>query len=144
VSGEAGASITGERYEIFVGSGINVSVDSRSTDVGAWFERESAPYREWLERARPALDQLFAKSKLPLVPLSETFEQVDGAIIEPTDRSADHFRRYWNKKPLKLFLHGRLGGLKSLRVNVMVSERVRRGDLDSLLAKVVRVLTLSM
>jgi hypothetical protein len=67
MSGEAGATIEGELYRLFLGSGRMVSVAIPPPElggdngyVGRYFAQASAPYQRWLARAQPLLDALFA------------------------------------------------------------------------------------
>src|SRR4051812_38973174 len=120
MSGEAGAGIAGPLYSIFVGSGIRVDVainpEGDGNDVAEYFERHNAPFTDWLERAKPELDALFARSTLPLAPLDQPYEQifVDGG---------DH-----------------LGDYRSLHLNLCVKERVPPAALTELVKEVAAIL----
>src|SRR5688500_15823267 len=93
MSGEAGAQLDSEYYALFVGSGVRVSYalppGGDGTEIGRYFQEESAPYARWLERARPALDGFFTRlateQRIPLVRLSEPSEEIYGIIIEDVD-----------------------------------------------------------
>jgi len=149
MSGEAGATIDGALYRVFVGAGVIVSLalDPDQPDGhAAYYAREEAPYRAWLERARAGLDELFEDldRELPLAPVTEDVEQIDGAIIEDgadDHAAARHFAEYHQGGPLLLFLDGRNRlGIRSLRVRIAVTERVRRSVLELLLDRVAEVL----
>jgi hypothetical protein len=66
MSGEAGATLRGEGWSLFLGRGLIEDVaippGAGGDYVGAYFDRESAPFRRWLERARPGLEALFAEA----------------------------------------------------------------------------------
>lgn len=150
MSGEAGARIEGELYSIFVGSGVNVDVHVPEGDDGSaisnYFDAASAPYDRWLARAAADLEALFADVRasglLPLVPLRQHLEQIDGTIIDDRDDGEDdrarHFARHHRGGPLSTSAgsHNILPHWQTLNVAVAVAGRVRRGDLDALLARV--------
>ena len=149
MSGEAGASIQGERYSIFLGSGRIVSVAIPPNGDGAsvrdYFARANLPYRRWLERARPGLEALFAQlvaEGLPLVAHDARCEEIDGVVIEEPDAKADHFRRHSHGLPCPVHLRGGrlMPGGRSLNLRLVVSARVRRAQLDPIVERVVAVL----
>lgn len=150
MSGEAGARIEGQRHAVFLGSGVNVSVATPPGDdgsaVGRYFDAANAPYGRWLARAAADLERLFAavhaEGRLPLVDLGQPVAHVDGTIIEPDDRKAQHFARHHRGGPLALSIGGNdlLPDHRSLRVAIAVTGRVHRRDLDDLLARVAAVL----
>jgi hypothetical protein len=150
VSGEAGHMLEGSHFSVFVGSGISENIAlPPGGDLGDYFHRQSLPFAEWLERARPQLEALFANSGLPLEPLTPPFEQVDGAIIdhpaasrlEEPDQKAAHFKRYYRGGKLLLFADGsrRLKDFRSLRLRIAVSRRVHQHELDTLLDRVAAI-----
>ena len=151
MSGEAGATLASTYYVLFVGSGVRVSLaiepGGTGRDSGEWFAHASAPYRIWLERARPELDRLFEQvvgsQRLPLAPVGAPGEEIDGAVIEPDDQAGRHFRRHFRGRPCPVRVNGagRLGGFRSLTLQLQVSDRVPRAELDRLLASVAAVLT---
>ncbi len=148
MSGEAGWSLTSELYSIFVGSGVNVSIatppGAAGNYVGEYFARESRPYREWLERARPALDALFVelRQRLPIVPMSEKFEQVDGRVIEELDRKAAHFEKFTTGLPGPVYLQGAqlMPDYRTMNLKFLVRTRIRRAELDPIVPRVVAIL----
>lgn len=156
MSGEAGAQLDSEYYALFVGSGIRVSYalppGGDGTEIGRYFQEESAPYARWLERARPALDGFFARlaaeQRLPLVRLSEPSEEIHGIIIEDVDPAlADagaeqHFREHSRGLPCPVSLNGsrRLPAPQSLELRFLVSARVLRSALEPVLEGVVDIL----
>jgi hypothetical protein len=148
VSGEAGAAIESTHYGIHVGSGVRVSFMPPPGDdgsaIGRYFERKSAPYTAWLSRARPALDALFAAlitEGVPIVPLAQKFEEIQGTIVED-DRDGAHFRKYHQGGPLVVRLdgNGRMPDHGSLGLHFLVSRRVRRAELQPIVERVVGVL----
>lgn len=149
MSGQAGWSIRGELYSLFVGSGRFVSVaiprggDDRS--VGDYFERANLPYRRWLERAEPQLDALFAALVLegmPLVRGDVECEEIDGVVIEEPDVKAEHFRKHSRGLPGAVQLQGgrAMPDGRSMSLRIVVSKRVARAELDAVAARVVAVL----
>jgi hypothetical protein len=149
VSGEAGALIDGTHYRIFIGSGVRVSYEPPPGDdgsaIGRYFEEDSAPYQAWLARARPELDALFAAvvaEGAPIVPLAQTFEEIDGTIIEP-DRDLDrHFKQYHQGGPLAVRLDGgrHMPDYQSMNLHFLVSRRVQRSELDPIVERVIAAL----
>lgn len=150
MSGEAGARIEGELYSIFVGSGVNVDVHVPEGDddsaITNYFDSESAPYDRWLARAAADLERLFAEVRaagpLPLVAVRQPCEQIDGTILNEDDDDIHgrHFARHHRGGPLLLGVRGSLPDLRSVRFSIAVTGRVRRRDLDELLARVTAVL----
>lgn len=149
MSGEAGWKIDGAYYSVFVGSGVCVSVALPPGDdgsaIGKYFDRENEPYRRWLERAQPGLDLLFDElraSGLPIVPLSEKFEEIDGIVIDEPDTKGEHFRRYSRALPCPVHASGgrRMPNGGSMNLRLLVAERVRRAQVDALADRVVEVL----
>jgi hypothetical protein len=154
MSGEAGARIEGELFCIFVGCGFNEDVRVPEGDDGSaitnHFDAASAPYDRWLARAAADLGALFADARtsgpLPLVPRRQPLEQIDGTIIDDGDDRSDdrarHFAEYHRGGPLSISVrsHTLLPRWQSLSVAIAVAGRVRRGDLDALLARVAAVL----
>lgn len=72
MSGEAGATLQSAMYSIFIGTGFRKICDRET--AAEYFAEASAPYREWLKRARPALDALFpglVAAGIPLAPYQE-------------------------------------------------------------------------
>jgi hypothetical protein len=153
VSGEAGWTIEGERYGLFIGSGVSVDVAIPPGDdgsaVGRYFDRKSQPYRLWLERARPKLDALFARlvaEGVPLVPLAGKHEQVYRAVVEDSSsHQADddrHFRRYYGGGSLLVEVrdNDRLPRSQTLALRLAVSTRVRRSQLERIADEVAAIL----
>jgi hypothetical protein len=150
MSGEAGASIEGELFVLFIGSGVTVDVRVPEGDDGAairnYFDSESAPYDRWLARAAADLERLFAEVRaagsLPLVPVRQPCEQIDGTVVheEDDDMHGRHFARHHRGGPLALGVRGTLPDLQSVRFSIAVTGRVRRRELDELLARVTAVL----
>lgn len=150
MSGEAGASIAGELYSLFLGSGVNVDVHVPEGDdgsaIGNYFAAESAQYERWLARAAADLEALFAEVRaagtLPLVAVRQPCEQIDGTIIHDEDDyiHGRHFARFHRGGPLALGVRGHLPDLQTVNISVAVTGRVHRRDLDELLARVTAVL----
>jgi hypothetical protein len=151
MSGQAGWRLEGERYSIFVGSGVNVAIALTPGDdgsgIGAYFDRESEPYRRWLERARPALDALFeavlVEGVLPLVPLAQPHEEVDGAVIDrDPEEKLSHFKKHHRGGPCLVNVSGArmLPSVQTLQIRLLVTPRVYRRDLDALARRVADVL----
>lgn len=156
MSGEAGAQLDSEYYSLFVGSGIRVSYalppGGDGSEPGRYFREESAPYARWLERARPALDAVFARlaaeQRVPIVRLTEPSEEIHGIVIEDVDPAlADagaeqHFREYSQGLPCPVSLSGagRLPFPQTLQLRFLVSARVRRSALEPVLEGVVDIL----
>jgi hypothetical protein len=152
MSGEAGASIAGTHYSIFVGSGIIVSVDPEpgagGDPVAEYFADESRPYERWLARARPALDALFAEEapRLGLAALAPDLPDIAGTIIadDPNAdaRDAAHFREYHRGGPIAVSFESYelLPDQRSLRLLIAVTGRIRGADLRALAARAAAVL----
>jgi hypothetical protein len=149
VSGEAGASIDGTHYQIFIGTGMRVSYEPPPGDdgsaIGRYFDEDSAPYHKWLARARPALDALFAAliaEGAPLVPLGQKFEEIDGTIIEPGRDLDRHFKQFHKGGPLAVRLDGgrHMPDHQSMNLHVLVSRRVQRSELDAIVERVIAAL----
>ncbi|KFA86735.1 hypothetical protein [Archangium violaceum] len=156
MSGQAGAQLDSEYYGLFIGSGINVAYaippGDDGTAIGRYFREKSAPYERWLERARPALDEFFARlaaeQRIPLVPFSQRAEEIHGVIIEDLDSSVldigaeQHFRRYHRGQPCAVSLNGagRLPDFQTLELRFLVSTRVRRSALEPVLQGVANIL----
>ncbi|MBL9019863.1 MAG: hypothetical protein JNL83_37105 [Myxococcales bacterium] len=136
MSGEAGASIEGELYRIAIGSGVSIGL---AGDPGDYFARESAPFRAWLERAKPALDALFERLVAegePIVRFAQSFEEIWGTFVE--DGEAKAFARYHRGGPLIVRLSGirHMPELQSLNVAFLVSRRVERARMEAIVARV--------
>ncbi|MGE0870337.1 MAG: hypothetical protein AB7P03_17360 [Kofleriaceae bacterium] len=147
MSGEPGASIQGEYYELFVGSGIIVNVAIPPGDDGSaipsYFERESAPYRAWLARARPALDQLFAQLVAegePIVPRDQPYEELWGTFVEDLDDQGFSAVHHGGPLVVRLSGPGLLGDLRSLAVTFLVSRRVHRAHMERIVERVAEIL----
>lgn len=149
MSGEAGWAIRGELYSVFVGSGRIVSVamrpDGDGRDVGDYFARANEPFQTWLERAQPRLDALFAQlvvEGIPLVRLDSAVQEIDGVVIEEPDLKADHFRRFSTGLPCPVYLRGAhlMPDGCSLNLRAVVSTRVPKSQLDSMVARVAAIL----
>ena len=146
MSGEAGWVIRRDLYSLFVGSGrtVSVAVQPGGATVGEYFARENEPYRRWLERAQPRLDELFTRlvaEGLPLVGGDAKTSEIDGIVIEEPDEKAAHFRKHSRGLPCPVHLRStikRTGGSVNLRV--VVSRRVRRAELDPVIAQVLTIL----
>lgn len=150
MSGEAGASLEGPRYRLAIGSGIceDIHVPHGDPDnaIADHFDRANAPYVRWLARARPDLDALFAADPpgLTLVAMDVPFEQIDGAVIDdvhgPDDARDRHFAAFHRGGPLLVHASDQLPDYQTVRLAVVVAARVRRSDLDALLARVAAIL----
>ncbi len=148
MSGEAGWVIRRDLFSLFVGSGRIVSVavqpGAHGDGVADYFARENEPYRRWLARAQPRLDALFAQlvaEGLPLVGADAKASEIDGIVIEEPDEKAAHFRKHSRGLPCPVHLRStikRTGGSVNLRV--VVSRRVRRAELDPVIAQVLTIL----
>lgn len=78
MSGEAGATLQSAWYSIFIGTGVRKIYRAETAEEEAAIERyfagASAPYRDRLDRAKPALDALFPElvaAGIPLAPYRE-------------------------------------------------------------------------
>lgn len=149
MSGQAGWSIRADLYSIFVGSGRFVSVaippGGSGASVAEYFERANLPYRDWLERAQPRLDALFAQlviEGLPLVRSDAPCEEIDGVVIERPDEKADHYRKYSRGLPgvVQLRRGREMPDGCSMNLRLVVSTRVQRVQLDGVTERVVAIL----
>jgi len=151
MSGEAGHTLRGRTYAVFVGTGVNEAPAQLPGDgpsaIGDYFAARSAPYLRWLERARPELDRLFetlAGEGLPLAELEAAGEAIDGVVIEDLDPPADrgdHFRLYHRAgRPCPVTVRGSGLGIRSLVIRFQVTDRVERSRLDEVAARVAAVL----
>lgn len=147
MSGEAGASLESELYALFVGTGLIVSVAMRpggnGSEVGEYFERQSAPFRRWLERAKPALDALFVQlvaEGLPIVARDQPHETLWGTFIEDGDER--NFRKHHKGGPLAVQLDGsaRMPDHRSLTLMFLVSGRVEKSRFDPVIERIVAIL----
>jgi hypothetical protein len=119
VSGEAGATLDGEYFRLFIGSGVsvNIAVEPGRDAVGDYFARANAPYLAWLARAQPALEALFTQLVAGGLPLARRVE--------------------WRGPDVVLTDYALLGQHRTLRLRVNT-----RAGLDGVLARVAAVLRL--
>jgi hypothetical protein len=149
MSGQAEGRIEGRHYKVVVGSGIGKSYVIHSPEDVEWIKetsaREQAPYYRWAEVAKAPLDALFEQlvaEGVPLVPLSPDVQLLDGTVLEDTSSHAKLFDHFDRGGPYLVRLHGgrRMPGIESLALDVHVSRRVHRAEMDAVVQRVVDTL----
>lgn len=147
MSGEAGATIESELYCVAIGSGVIVSVapppGAGGSAVADYFAREAAPYQRWLERARPALDALFARlvhEGQPIVRYAQPFEEIWGTFVEDGDPKSFAANHRGGPLIVRLAGHRHMPDYQSLNLSFLVSRRVEKRAVEPIVARVAGIL----
>jgi hypothetical protein len=152
MSGQIQGRIEGEYYGVVIGGRVVGSpmFNPEDTEEDHARRRENAvraqaPYYRWAELAKAPLDALFEQlvaEGVPLVPLSPEVQLLDGTILEDTSSHAKLFDHFDRGGPYLVRLHGgrRMPGIESLALDVHVSRRVHRAEMDAVVQRVVDTL----
>ena len=163
MSGQAGASIQSEYYQLNFTSGVYVSVaeppwiegEERNRDYTAeYFEQENKHFENILRKVKPALDEIFNRvfnnNDLPILKFDSEAQIVGGVIIEDTedyesDSSNDQFIKDWirGQEHPKIDLNWEFvtGQIEQIHLRVTVNERVLRSDINKLQAEILQLFT---